>query len=471
VKIVQLMEVRSDERDKDWLRKALQAAIELEFATIPPYLCALWSIKDDRGPVYDRVLNIVLEEMLHMGLACNMLTALDGTPRISDPRAVPKYPGPLPGGVRPELKVPLSGLTKDLVERVFMQIEYPRDGPVALFRGETYPTVGAFYDAILAAFRKIPGSEISAARQLTSGGLYRLRSLADVEKAINQIKEQGEGTSQSPLAEDFGGELAHYYRFAEIVNGRELVKRTDGKWKYEGREIPFPEVFPMAEVPKGGYAESKDFDRKYSAMLGKLQRAWEKGHEGQLRSAMEDMRTLGTLARELIKRPLPSGNGTYGPSFLFCRPKVFRKGGRGMAMADSDPRSGPEGFVKVGLKKDFPIKTVARITVNQEARALSHVDPTANGVDPSCPFYATQLVCTHVTSCELDRTGVLDGKVVTCKTKYKPGCAHGSKFDVTTGEVKNGPADQPLVTYETRCVNEEIWVAIEPRAMREGSST
>ena len=40
-----------------------------------------------------------------MGLACNMLTTIGGTPQINTPAAVPKYPGHLPGGVRPHLTV------------------------------------------------------------------------------------------------------------------------------------------------------------------------------------------------------------------------------------------------------------------------------------------------------------------------------------------------------------------------------
>jgi hypothetical protein len=95
-----------------------------------------------------------------------------------------------------------------------MEIEYPESGPVALAMGELYPTIGAFYDAILEAFKQEKPT-ITGERQLTGtiGGnqLYAIGTLDDVEKAINEIKQQGEGTSQSPQAPDFGGELAHYW--------------------------------------------------------------------------------------------------------------------------------------------------------------------------------------------------------------------------------------------------------------------
>ena len=57
------------------LTNALKGAMTLEFATIPPYLTALWSIKEDLHPIAASLRNIVQEEMLHLALASNMLAA------------------------------------------------------------------------------------------------------------------------------------------------------------------------------------------------------------------------------------------------------------------------------------------------------------------------------------------------------------------------------------------------------------
>src|SRR5262245_31761854 len=243
--IVQLMEVAPVQHDLAWLKEALQAAIQLELATLPPYLSAMWSIKSGDGEVYDLIHQVVTEEMLHMALACNMLTTIGGTPVLATPDVVPKYPGPLPGGVRPELKhVALTRLSREVIKDVFMEIEYPQHGPIAFALGETYPTIGAFYDAILAAFVSQSG-HITGERQLknASVGLTEIKKLDDVKAAIQKIKIQGEGTTQSP--EEADGDLAHYYRFAQIYHGRKLIKTPDGKYRYEGDPIPFPEVFPM----------------------------------------------------------------------------------------------------------------------------------------------------------------------------------------------------------------------------------
>src|SRR3954462_1059114 len=109
--IRRLMDVPKTRRDVEWLKRSLQSAIELELATIPPYLCAMWSIVDPGDEVRNDIRMIVLDEMLHTGLACNMLTTLGGTPAINVPSAVPKYPGPLPGDVRPQLVVWLAGFS------------------------------------------------------------------------------------------------------------------------------------------------------------------------------------------------------------------------------------------------------------------------------------------------------------------------------------------------------------------------
>ena len=91
-----------------WLRKALQSAVTLEFATLPPYLTALWSIKDEMHPAAISIREAVQEEMQHMGYVCNMLKAIGETPRIAG--NVPTYPAiGLPGDVMPDLVVEIDG--------------------------------------------------------------------------------------------------------------------------------------------------------------------------------------------------------------------------------------------------------------------------------------------------------------------------------------------------------------------------
>jgi hypothetical protein len=325
-RIVELMSLPRAEHDLEWLKESLQAAVKLEFATLPPYLAAYWSVRDEVSPVALSLREIFREEMLHMGLACNMLTALGGAPQLKTPDAVPVYPGALPGGVNPELIVPLGGLTKDLLA-VFMQVEFPADGPVEDEDGGDgeVPTIGDFYTAIQLAFDTLQPA-LSPDRQLEGPlGLRRLGTLDAVRDSIALIKRQGEGSKMSP--EDTGpSDLAHFYRFGEMFHGRRLQRDPEtGEFRFDGPDLPFPEVFPMALVPEGGYRREdvtdevarllEQFDRDYTTMLGQLQTAWERGDRTALRAAVLTMLGLRDPAVSLMQITIPGREATYGPCF------------------------------------------------------------------------------------------------------------------------------------------------------------
>ena len=326
--IVRLMQIPESERHAEWIESSLQSAIALELSTIPPYLCGLWSIKDSTSQAARLIRDIVLDEMFHLGLVCNMLTGIGGTPGITTAAKAQTYPGPLPGGVNPTLRVYLSGLTKEYVCGVFMAIEMP-EHPVARALEEGYPTIGAFYDALKLAFLQVQPT-ISTDKQLSApirkGDMLKpLTNLLDVVNAIELIKQQGEGTAISPDAPQVpqaGEEFAHYYKFGEIYHGHTLIQ-VDGEWVYQGAVVPFPEVYPMGEVPQGGWPNPAsdvrgwlhDFNVAYTAILRGLDNAWAKGNQQALRDAVDEMPSLTLKAVPLLGHPLPGGGGNYGPEF------------------------------------------------------------------------------------------------------------------------------------------------------------
>ena len=66
-KTIVRMKVNSRDRDSGWLKESLQAAIELELSTLPPYLCAMWSIRDPSagspgGVAYQIIDSMVTQE-------------------------------------------------------------------------------------------------------------------------------------------------------------------------------------------------------------------------------------------------------------------------------------------------------------------------------------------------------------------------------------------------------------------------
>ncbi|MFD3504152.1 ferritin-like protein [Streptomyces sp. NPDC058678] len=341
-RIVELLDEPAEVRGADWLKDALQQAVMLELATLPPYLCAMWSIEDQDGDVFSALQEIVFDEMSHLGLAGNLLTTIGGAPRLADVRTVPTYPGPLPGGVRPGLIVSLSGLTKESVD-LFSRIEEP-DVPVA--KARTHTSIGAFYTAILDVLRDHTDL-ISGTRQLVrnmahhgaGNSIVAITSFADADMAIDVIKEQGEGTTASPENPHPGeqGELAHFYVFREIFHGRRLIRTSEDpdRWEFAGDAIPMPPTFPMGTVPPGGWgasgsavpdAETKELldagNHAFSTMLRLLEQAWHADEPAAakqlLNKAVAQMFSLQDPARALMSRELSDGSGrTYGPEFRY----------------------------------------------------------------------------------------------------------------------------------------------------------
>ncbi|WML84236.1 ferritin-like protein [Streptomyces sp. VNUA74] len=319
--VATLLAVPDASRDVAWLRESLQVAVALELATLPPYLCGWWSVEDRSGQAARLIRRILADEMYHMGVVCNLLVAVGGRPRVAD--VAPVYPGPLPGGVRSEVTVYLSGLTRPFVHDVMMAIEAP-DEPLARSAGAS-PGIGDFYDALLDVFRTT-APELSARGQLSerigTDVLEPVTDLDGVERAIGIIKEQGEGTASSP-ADAFGDDHpAHYYAFGEIYHGRQLRETEDG-WQFTGAPVPFPAARPMARVPAGGWsgvsAPVQDlldrFDTAYAKVLTTLEAAWADGDARTLRSAVRAMGALEAPALRLMETALPDGGGTYGPQF------------------------------------------------------------------------------------------------------------------------------------------------------------
>ncbi|WP_245235964.1 ferritin-like domain-containing protein [Streptomyces durhamensis] len=319
--VARLLAVAEGDRGIGWLRAALQVAVQLELTTIPPYLCGWWSVRDRRGEAARLIRRIVGDEMYHLGVVCNLLVAVGGRPRIRD--AAPRYPCPLPGGVRAGVQVYLSGLTKAFVRDVMMAIEAP-DTPLAR-TASSPPTIGDFYGELQRAFRRTE-PYLSAEGQLSdrigSDVLEPVTGLDDVERALEIVKEQGEGTESSPADAFQDDHPAHYYAFAEIYHGRRL-RRTARGWQFTGAPVPFPDARPMASVPPGGWHRPPvrvgrlldQFDTTYAAVLDRLDEAWGGGGGRSLGAAVRAMRGMEEPAVELMETPIPGAPGTYGPQF------------------------------------------------------------------------------------------------------------------------------------------------------------
>ena len=322
------------------LRTALGNAIAVELSTIPPYLTALFSVKPGKNAAAAAIVrSVVIEEMLHLSLACNMLNAVCGRPDI--PGAVIRYPGPLPMGIGDEpgheFIVPLARLSEDSVE-TFMTIEEPETGlefPDHLHRDAVpqYHTIGEFYKAVAALMRDLGESVFTGVEERQVSGwigihyLHPIRHLDDALRAIELIIDQGEGTSKSPAADP--EELAHYYRFEQIQRHETLnpdPSEPEG-FAWGAPVIPLADdgVWPMIEnpplvpLPEGSPValRSDQFDATFSTMIDDLQRTFD-GAPDVLGSAVAQMHALRLEAQDLMPLEVPGKDGaTAGPRFLY----------------------------------------------------------------------------------------------------------------------------------------------------------
>jgi len=316
----------------------LQNAIELEHATIPPYLTAMFSLKSGTNrEIWNIIHSVVIEEMLHMTIAANILNALAGSPDINNPSFIPSYPTPLPMNIGDGLVVGLAKYSKDQVKNVFMEIEEPED-PIEFSRTATvaqeYNTIGEFYDAIKAQIAALPFEQMpgNPDKQVTSSffsseELFPILTKTDAMNAIDIIVEQGEGTATSPL--DPEGEYAHYYRFEELYVGKQLVADAGAPngYSFTGPDIPYTEadvynIMPNTKaefLPPGSqekrYAE--EFNFYYSKLLNGLHVTFN-GQPDFLGNTLGLMFDIKLAGEKLCATPYPGMTGTFiGPPFQF----------------------------------------------------------------------------------------------------------------------------------------------------------
>jgi Ferritin-like len=330
------------------LREHLQWAIELEHTTIPPYLCALYSIEAGKNlEAVEVISSVVVEEMLHLTLAANLLNAVGGRPRLAIPKMMRGFPRPLPHGDR-SFEISLLRFGFEAIE-TFLKIEQPSSTGSAP-EGENYETIGQFYDAIRRGLRELSATLGEAnvfsgdpARQITdehiysgSGRIIAVNNLASALVAVEEIVEQGEGAGHTQVwdgdSDVFHPErdqAAHYYRFQELKLGRRYRRGDTPRTGPTGDpiSIDWDSVRPMRTNPRicdhapGSpirVAQEK-FSQSHYALLQLLEEAFG-GAPRTLGSAMGAMYSLKAQAQALMQMPTEDGLATAGPTFEYVAP-------------------------------------------------------------------------------------------------------------------------------------------------------
>jgi hypothetical protein len=316
----------------------LQTAIGVEFGTLPPYLYAMFSIPPGENVAAANLIkSVLMQEMVHMCLACNILNALGGTPALTPP----VYPGPLPGDIGPDggeaLVIHLLPLSEAAMDQG-MNIEQPEDipdFPIESLLESVAPasgTIAQFYARLDAFLATLPaGAWYPDRNQITddqffTGQLFAISGYDDAHRAIGQIVSEGEGAPDSPL--DFQSELAHYFRFGEVFFDKVLTKRAEPPgyqwgpeplgvdWSLVYPAIPDPSTHDFSNDPPAAQAAQDDCTLAYSRMVDALRQAMT-GNGDMLGNAVRAMFDLRLAAKVALHTPLADGTNVAGPAFLY----------------------------------------------------------------------------------------------------------------------------------------------------------
>lgn len=335
--------------DVDSLSEHLQCAIELEHATLPVYLTALYSLDPVRNPAATEILlSVSVEEMLHLCLAANLLNAVGGRPRLDTPSMLPGYPRCLPHGQR-SFEISLLAFGGEAVEQ-FLALERP--SPVGgLPQCEGYETIGQFYDAVRRGLRDLCDEHGESCvfsgeprRQVTdtfsyggSGRVIAVDSLVSATAALAEIVEQGEGAAHQEVWDGDRDmfhperdEVGHYFRIQELKLGHRYRPGDTPSSGPSGDPVAvdWDGVRPMRRDPRTADHVSDSpirtaqdqFNRSYCALLQLLDEAFD-GSPQLVKKAVGAMYNLKAQAQGLMQMPTGDGLVTAGPTFEYVPPE------------------------------------------------------------------------------------------------------------------------------------------------------
>jgi hypothetical protein len=334
------------------LHEYLHAAMQLEHATIPPYLTALYSIHPgSNSDAFHVIRVVVVEEMLHLTLAANILNAVGGEPDLTRPGFVPRYPVYLPDG-ETDFEVNLEPFSPAAIE-TFLKIERPGQSPSEEERivrrsraGTAIPAVspdgdeglhffsiGEFYEEIARGLRFLhdrgedpfvgdPTRQVTPEYYYSGGGeVIPVKDLDSALAAIRLISEQGEGLAGGIYDEE--DELSHYYRFQQLQLGR-YYRSGDVPNQPTGPrlDVEWQAVYPtlrnasLADYPAGSEVRAavEAFNAGYADFLGLLTQAFT-GRPDLLVPAVGGMFSLRDQILRIVRNPAPGGRGNAAPTF------------------------------------------------------------------------------------------------------------------------------------------------------------
>ena len=461
------------------LREHLQWAIQLEHATIPPYLFALYSIKPGTNTEASHIItSVVIEEMLHMTLAANVLNAVGGTPHLDRPDFIPHYPTYLPHS-NGAFRVHLEPFSPSALE-TFMKIEHPGE-PDAPPEDDEYESIGQFYLAIEQGLKFLCeelGEDVvftgNRKHQITpqcfeyhaSGHVVPVTDLASALEALDEIVEQGEGLAHKEVWDGDRDmfhpereEVAHYFRYMEIREGRSF-KRGDSPQSGptgEPFDVNWDAVYPLTRNPvsrkfKGGSEAVQAigaFNLAYSDLLRELQVAFT-GDRDRLERSLANMYEIANLARDIVRMPSGRDDGLHAaPTFEWIPASQHQQA------AHTD--------YAISIEKDGPYVVKGGVPLTRKSILYSeHHEPLAWQHDDTLKSANTMRLCRCGHSNKkpyCDGSHAHEGFSATEDAPLSPSASRARRFEGTDITMTD---DSPLCVHAGFCGDrdEDVWAMI-----------
>ena len=255
--------------NKSDLHHHLQHALNLELWTIPLYLTALYSIKDLKRLKHSEypeagklIYSVVIQEMLHIELVCNISNALGFSPAFYPPNYDEQKGIPFIHPLKDYMPASLNGYKvkpqalNEFSLRLFCAIELPHPVKEIVWENEkSYNCIAELYEALKIGVSNFwnecyVGDEHNTKQKNIfkeyhnthgrhHGFSLTIESADTAIKAIEAIVEQGEGADSKRVPVDFRppdqaagsefdtswykGQLSHYQKFRMLLHSHHLL--------------------------------------------------------------------------------------------------------------------------------------------------------------------------------------------------------------------------------------------------------
>ncbi|MCI5210261.1 MAG: hypothetical protein D3910_16045 [Candidatus Electrothrix sp. ATG2] len=218
---------------KELVQEHAQAAVAVEFYTLPFYITAMCSVKEEYCEAVQIIHSVIVEEMLHLQLAANLCLALDTAPNFKPPQYGSDIPYICPynpeSGECAFLNATLGPLN-DTTLNTMLDIETPEQTQLRQDLDHTFPqypyhSIGEMYDALIFGINSVGVNQFrwNSEHQQCHWEKQNFHQIIDsypkAQDAVQAIVNQGEGyilseDHEPPPWTEKSFPIPPYYRFA-----------------------------------------------------------------------------------------------------------------------------------------------------------------------------------------------------------------------------------------------------------------